>query len=199
MDHSATETGGGSMISFAVNGRTFVGNTPTVVVESGQLIRWYVFNLDLAMIWHNFHIHGQRWQFADYTVDTRSLSPAESFVADTIVPPVVILGDRLESTTKHSHSGSHEPSDDDNDDDRRKVCLRGDFLVHCHVEDHMMEGMAGLVRVRQEVRLSAEQGRRLGIVLLSTAAATTARMLTWPDVLRSARGAGRGSPTRRSS
>ena len=32
--------------------------------HSGQKIRWYVFNLDLSMGWHNFHVHGQRWQFA---------------------------------------------------------------------------------------------------------------------------------------
>jgi FtsP/CotA-like multicopper oxidase with cupredoxin domain len=171
MDHTATETGGGSMVSFALNGRTFVGNTPTIVVESGQCIRWYVFNLDLAVIWHNFHVHGHRWQFADHAVDTRSLSPAESFVADTIVPPVVILGDRREvAAPEQGRSDSddapdHDASDHDADDRRRKVCLRGDFMVHCHVEDHMMEGMVGLVRVRQEVGLSAEQEHALGIVL----------------------------------
>jgi hypothetical protein len=33
------------------------------------------------------------------------------------------------------------------------VRLRGDFLVHCHVEMHMMEGMAALVRAIQEVEL----------------------------------------------
>ena len=160
-DHTATEVGGGSMTSFALNGRTFVGNTPTVVVKSGERIRWYVFNLDLETIWHNFHVHGQRWRFAGNTIDTRSLSPAESFVADTVAPPVVILGDR---TLKPKHKDERE-HDHDADDKKHKVKLRGDFLVHCHVEDHMMEGMAGLVRVTQEVRLSQEQAEKLEIVL----------------------------------
>jgi hypothetical protein len=29
------------------------------------------------MVWHNFHTHAQRWNFAGVTVDERSLSPAE--------------------------------------------------------------------------------------------------------------------------
>ena len=161
MDHTATEQGGGSMSSFALNGRTFVGNSPTIVVESGKRIRWYVFNLDLQMVWHNFHVHGQRWRFADGVIDTRALSPAESFVADTIAPPVVILGDR---TLKPKHKDEKE-KDHDADDKKHKIRLRGDFLVHCHVEDHMMEGMTGLVRVQQEVHLSKEQQHKLGIVL----------------------------------
>jgi hypothetical protein len=35
------------MPSFCLNGRSFVGNTPTILAEAGQKIRWYVFNLDL--------------------------------------------------------------------------------------------------------------------------------------------------------
>jgi hypothetical protein len=55
-----------------------------IFAHSGQKIRWYVFNLDLGMVWHNFHLgmvwhnfhtHAQRWNFAGATVDERSLSP----------------------------------------------------------------------------------------------------------------------------
>jgi hypothetical protein len=46
-----------------------------IFAHSGQKIRWYVFNLDLGMVWHNFHTHAQRWNFAGATVDERSLSP----------------------------------------------------------------------------------------------------------------------------
>ena len=45
--HSVVERGGDSMPSFCFNGRSFVGNTPTIVAHAGQRIRWYVFNLDL--------------------------------------------------------------------------------------------------------------------------------------------------------
>jgi plastocyanin len=91
--HSATEAAAGTLPSYALNGRTFVGNTPIVVAHSGRRIRWYVFNLDLEMTWHNFHLHGARWRWGRDIVDTRGLSPAESFVADTVVPPVVLLPD----------------------------------------------------------------------------------------------------------
>lgn len=48
MVHTVTEDGAG-IPSFCFNGRTFIGNTPTIVARAGQRIRWYVFNLDLGM------------------------------------------------------------------------------------------------------------------------------------------------------
>ncbi|MEP6651005.1 MAG: multicopper oxidase domain-containing protein, partial [Lapillicoccus sp.] len=234
-EHTATEAGAGTLPSYALNGRTFAGNTPIVVAESGRLIRWYVFNLDLEMTWHNFHLHGARWRWAGDVVDTRGLSPAESFVADTVVPPVVLLPDpdceaaalkrreggepvappvsvspawslarspftsRLSHAatgTGHTHppsggghgeathhggsrgneshgsgsgsghsqpySGEHgessEHGDDGEYDDANKcVRVRGDFLIHCHVEPHMMQGMTGLVRAVQELDLRPDQ------------------------------------------
>lgn len=88
--HTVTDSGGAALESFAVNGRSFVGNTPTIVAQSGKHVRWYVFNLDLSAGWHNFHVHGQRWRVGGEVIDTRSLGPAESFVADTRVPPVIL-------------------------------------------------------------------------------------------------------------
>ena len=75
-NHSMVESGGSSRPSLCFNGRSFVGNTPTIVAHSGQRIRWYVFNLDLGMDWHNFHPHAQRWVFAGETIDIRSIGPA---------------------------------------------------------------------------------------------------------------------------
>lgn len=243
--HTVTERAGAGLESYAINGRTFVGNTPTIVAESGKRIRWYVFNLDLSMVWHNFHLHGQRWRWGTEWVDTRSLGPAESFVADTIVPHVILeplpldccckprepRGDepegpghgamhdageegngpggpmqparrgaahaagaggtthvhggssRPESEPSHQHEPSHEHSHDHSHDhsheyahehsgecdnsypDRRRKCrryrLQGDFLIHCHVEMHMMEGMAAILRAIQEVELSEDEVERI--------------------------------------
>src|SRR2546426_1640853 len=39
---------GAGFPSFCLNGRSFVGNTPTIVANAGQRIRWYVFNLGLS-------------------------------------------------------------------------------------------------------------------------------------------------------
>ena len=144
--HTVTENGGG-LPSYCLNGRSFVGNTPTIMAQTGQKIRWYVFNLDLGMVWHNFHPHAQRWVFADATVDVRSLSPAESFVVETVAPPVVKLPHAIENTQEPPHR-SH---------DAKPYKLRGDFLVHCHVEAHMAGGLAGVVRSHQTVWLTDAQ------------------------------------------
>ena len=146
LTHTVTESGGG-LASLCLNGRSFVGNTPTIVANTGQRIRWYVFNLDLGMVWHNFHPHSQRWTFADSTVDVRSLSPAESFVVETVAPPVLKLPHEIERT----QPPRHRPKE------AKAYKLRGDFLFHCHVEPHMMGGLAGVVRAHQTVWLTDAQ------------------------------------------
>lgn len=150
--HSVVERGGANLPSYCYNGRSFIGNTPTIVAHAGQRIRWYVFNLDLSMNLHNFHTHGQRWQFADATVDVRSISPAESFMLETTAPPVLLLTPELEEAQlpRHRHK------------DAKEYHLRGDFLVHCHVEMHMMMGLTALVRSRQTVWLTPAQANELG-------------------------------------
>jgi plastocyanin len=174
--HTVTEASAGGREQVAINGRAYVGNTPTIVAKTGQRVRWYVFNLDLggSGTWHNFHTHGQRWRTGHEIMDTRSLGPTESFVVDTIVPPVILLPD-----CDHYHDGHHGPGhghhdddhgQDDNDDDhgngkRKKVKLCGDFLVHCHVEMHMMQGMAALLRAEQEVLITAAIAKKLGFHL----------------------------------
>ena len=149
--HSVVESGGDNIPSFCFNGRSFVGNTPTIVAHAGQRIRWYVFDLDLGMGWHNFHTHAQRWTFADQQVDVRSIGPAESFFVETIAPPVVLLPPAIEKTQHPDHrpKTAHE------------YHLRGDFLVHCHVEMHMMQGLVALVRSHQTVWLTAAQKHEL--------------------------------------
>ncbi|HEX6700634.1 MAG TPA: galactose oxidase-like domain-containing protein [Gaiellaceae bacterium] len=148
--HTVTENGGG-LPSYCFNGRSFVGNTPTILAEAGQRIRWYVFNLDLGMAWHNFHTHGQRWQFGGETIDTRSLGPAESFVAETIAPPAVLLPEAIQAT----QDPAKRPAG------AQAYRLRGDFLVHCHVEMHMQQGLVALLRSHQTVWLTAAQRKQL--------------------------------------
>jgi len=142
--HSVVEAGGDSMPSYCMNGRSFIGNTPTIVADTGQKIRWYVFNLDLGMGWHNFHLHSQRWRVANETIDVRSLGPAESFTMETTVPPVLLLPPDIEKKQHPDHRDKHA----------KAYHLRGDFLFHCHVEMHMMAGLTGLVRAKQTVWLT---------------------------------------------
>lgn len=149
--HTVTDDAAG-MPSFCFNGRSFVGNTPTIVAEAGQRIRWYVFNLDLGMTWHNFHSHGQRWQFAGEPYDGRSLGPAESFVVQTTVPPVLLLPPDIAEAQEDEFERPRNA---------KKYHVRGDFLFHCHVEMHMMGGLAGLVRSRQTLWLTPAQAKRI--------------------------------------
>ena len=144
--HTVTSTQGASMSTHCINGRGFVGNTPTVVGRVGQRIRWYVFNLDTSPTWHNFHPHAMRWKFGGESIDIRSLGPAESFVVESEIPPVLLLTDEEEK----AQSPEHRP------EDARLYRLKGDFLFHCHVHHHMMNGMVGLVRSRQSVWLTEE-------------------------------------------
>ncbi len=148
--HTITENGAG-LPSYCLNGRSFVGNTPTIAAHTGQKLTWYVFNLDLGMGWHNFHVHGQRWKFGGETVDSRSIGPAESFVVETTAPPVILLPADIAATQ----------DSDERPEDAKRYVLRGDFLFHCHVEMHMMQGLAGLVRSTQTVWLTPDQAKRL--------------------------------------
>lgn len=147
--HSIVEQGGDNMPSYCFNGRSFVGNTPTVIAHAGQRIRWYVFDLDLGMGWHNFHTHAQRWRFAGQIIDVRSLGPAESFTVDTEAPPALLLPPGFERCHR-PHRGA------------KPYHLRGDFLVHCHVEMHMMGGMVAVVRSHQTVYLTDHEADQLG-------------------------------------
>jgi FtsP/CotA-like multicopper oxidase with cupredoxin domain len=140
--HHIVYASGGGAQTYCLNGRAFVGNTPTVEVESCERLRWFVFNLDLGGVWHNFHPHSSRWQLPAPTGgagDVHSLSPAESFVADTVAPPALRLPCALESLQCEPPASAC------------RVRLKGDFVFHCHVEEHMMRGLAGLLRARQYV------------------------------------------------
>lgn len=150
VEHTVTEDGAG-LPSWCLNGRSFVGNSPTIEAEAGQRIRWYVFDLDLGMNWHNFHPHGQRWSFGGEEIDIRSIGPAESFMVETTAPPVLSLPPAIAKQQLAKQ--------------RPRRCkeyrIRGDFLVHCHVEMHMMQGLVGLVRSRQTLWLTDAQADEL--------------------------------------
>jgi plastocyanin len=202
--HTVTDASAGGLQQVAINGRAYVGNTPTIVARSGRRIRWYVFNLDLGETWHNFHPHGQRFRVGHEIMDARTIGPAESFVVDTIVPPVILLpecdhdshyGEASHGGSEHEHHGhseghghpeSHghsqhhghsehhghpehhgesESEEEEEERKRGKVDVCGDFLVHCHVEMHMMQGMAALVRAVQEVHATPGLEKKLGFHL----------------------------------
>ena len=130
--------------SLCINGRSFVGNTPTIEAHAGQPIRWYVFNLDISSSAHNFHAHGMRWSFAGEIVDTRSFGPGESFIVEATIPPVLLLTE----AEARCQQPQHRPKD------AELFVIKGDFLFHCHEHEHLLGGMAGLVRSWQSLWLT---------------------------------------------
>ena len=145
--------------SLCINGRSFVGNTPTIVGRTGQRIRWYVFNLDIASNSHNFHPQGMRWNFAGQNIDTRSFGPGESFIVEATIPPVLLLTE--------AEARCQEP--ENRPKDAKLFSIKGDFLFHCHEHEHLLGGMAGLVRSRQSLWLTdlmaSDIRRRTGLPL----------------------------------
>ncbi len=144
-----------SLPSLCYNGRSFVGNTPTIVAVAGQTIRWYVFNLDVGRDWHNFHPHGARWPYANENIDVRSLGPTESFVVETKAPPVVQLPPEIE---QYQHPDKRPRA-------AKPFKLRGDFLFHCQTVADTTLGLAGLVRSTQTVWLKPEDANKLHLPL----------------------------------
>jgi FtsP/CotA-like multicopper oxidase with cupredoxin domain len=153
--HIVLATGGG-VPTYCLNGRAFVGNTPTIEVQPNDRLRWYVSNLDVGETWHNFHPHAGRWQVPSPpggAADVHSLSPVESFVTDTLGPEALRLPCELEELQC------------DPPEDACRVQIKGEFLFHCHLESHMMGGLAGLVRSRQWIWLTADVADALPLQL----------------------------------
>ena len=61
-----------------VNGRAFIGNTPTFRARIGDLVEWDV--LAIGSEHHTFHLHGHRWRAPDGRfVDNVTVGPADAF------------------------------------------------------------------------------------------------------------------------
>ena len=150
--HTVTSALGGGMQSHCLNGRSFTGNTPTIEGYPGQKIRWFIFNLDVGHNWHNFHPHASRWTFAGAQVDVRSMGPSESFMAETEIPMVI---DNLPPNIQALQKAKKKPAN------AKLVHLKGEFVFHCHVHHHVMNGMIGLVRAKQSLWLTPAMQQQL--------------------------------------
>jgi plastocyanin len=123
-----------------INGRTYLGNTPSLVAGVNTRMRFGVVGMGGTAGIHTFHIHGHRWvvpgphgntpatiqgSILDTPVsqfeDTRIFGPANSFVffIDGASGSFMRAGGRLPDQAK------------------------GEWHMHCHVLDHMMQGMMG--------------------------------------------------------
>jgi FtsP/CotA-like multicopper oxidase with cupredoxin domain/plastocyanin len=121
-----------------INGRTFLGNTPTIVTGPATKMRFGVVGMGSEA--HTFHIHGHRWIIpgpdgntppaiqgsaqirpVSQFEDTRVFGPANSFA--------FTIGGQPGSFMR---AGGPGPTDS-----------LGEWHMHCHVLAHMMTGMMG--------------------------------------------------------
>ena len=121
-----------------INGRQFLGNTPTILSGPGTLMRFGV--VGMGSEFHTFHLHGHRWVIpgpdgnnsvaiqnsvqkmaVSQFEDTRTFGPANSFV-------FTING----ASGSFMRAGGPAPDDS-----------LGEWHMHCHVLNHMMMGMMG--------------------------------------------------------
>lgn len=121
-----------------INGRTYLGNTPTMIAGRETKMRFGVVGMGSDV--HTFHIHGHRWilpgpqgntpaliqgsaqvQAVSQFEDTRIFGAANSFV-------FTIDG----KSGSFMRAGGRDPDDS-----------LGEWHMHCHVLGHMMAGMMG--------------------------------------------------------
>ena len=141
------EGGKESLPSLCFNGRSFVGNSPTIVAAAGQRIRWYVFNLDLGMTGTTSTPTASTGRMRT-RASTCAASARQSLSSSRpSAPPVLLLSPEIEQYQDPGLSAA----------DAQPFNLRGDFIFHCQSVADMQQGLVGLVRSTQTIWLTAEQ------------------------------------------
>lgn len=145
-------------VTMTINGRRFMGNTPTLIGGTESKMRFGVAAMNNATF-HTFHIHGHRWILpapdgntagqiqssvqntaASQFEDTRILGPANSF--GFTINQGSFMGSRFTP-------------------DPGRAPGVGEWHMHCHVLNHMMPGgMMGSLKIIEggELFLSLPKG-----------------------------------------
>jgi FtsP/CotA-like multicopper oxidase with cupredoxin domain len=136
-----------------MNGRLWLGNTPTVVAATNTKMRFGIVAMgDMA---HTFHIHGHRWsvQGPDGThpadIQTSIQSRSVSQFEDTR-----IMG-AANSFTFTINQGSFMGSVFQPDSTQAPGL--GEWHMHCHIPGHMMSGMMGSLLIVNKGQFPALQ------------------------------------------
>jgi FtsP/CotA-like multicopper oxidase with cupredoxin domain len=132
-------------VSMCINGRKYLGNTPTMVAGPQTDMRFGVVGMGNVDGFHTFHLHGHRWtlngphgnnraaiqgSIQDTPVsqfeDTRTFGPANSFA-------FTIKEGSLNGVPSFMGAAPGKAV--------------GEWHMHCHVLNHMMDGMMGSLLV----------------------------------------------------
>jgi FtsP/CotA-like multicopper oxidase with cupredoxin domain len=123
-----------------INGRTYLGNTPSVVAGTTTKMRFGVVGMGQSGDVHTFHIHGHRWTMPgpDGNTPTAIQSSAQikatsQFEDTRIFGPANSFGFTINGAVgSFMRAGGRFPDDS-----------KGEWHMHCHFLDHMMSGMMG--------------------------------------------------------
>lgn len=139
--HTLTGTDSGTML---INGRTFLGNTPTMVAGPATRMRFGV--VGMGDDFHTFHIHGHRWLIpgpSGFNKATGDTDPAVLQFGGPMISPV----SQFEDTKIFGPANSFGFTINEGNGFMRASPAVGEWHMHCHVLSHMMHGMMGSLLV----------------------------------------------------
>jgi FtsP/CotA-like multicopper oxidase with cupredoxin domain/plastocyanin len=122
-----------------INGRKYLGNTPTPVAGPNTLMRFGIIGMGMGSDAHTFHIHGHRWIVpGPHGTDPASIQNSRMDTPVSQFEDTRIFGqaNSFIFTIQEGNStfmGAPDPV--------------GEWHMHCHVLAHMMGGMMGSLLV----------------------------------------------------
>lgn len=127
-------------MGMCINGRQWLGNTPTVVAGRNTLMRFGLVAMNEATF-HTFHLHGHRWVMPGPVGTDRGTIQNSAQIS-----PV----SQFEDTRIFGPANSFFFAIKGGDSFMRAEPPKGEWHMHCHVLGHMMEGMMGSLLVVDE-------------------------------------------------
>jgi FtsP/CotA-like multicopper oxidase with cupredoxin domain len=131
-----------------INGRKYLGNTPTLLAGLDTKMRFGLVGMN-ELMFHTFHLHGHRWVVPgpdgnnQGAIQTSPQVTAVSQFEDTrIFGPANSFGFTI---NQGSFMGSLRPPD---------ASALGEWHMHCHVLNHMDDGMMGSLLIVQGGQLA---------------------------------------------
>jgi FtsP/CotA-like multicopper oxidase with cupredoxin domain/plastocyanin len=121
-------------VSMCINGRKYLGNTPTLIAGQQTKMRFGV--VGMGSDFHTFHLHGHRW-----IIPGPHGSDPGTIQGSPLDTPV----SQFEDTRVFGPANSFVFSVDESSGFMRASPGRakGEWHLHCHVLGHMMDGMMG--------------------------------------------------------
>ncbi|MDQ6918529.1 MAG: multicopper oxidase domain-containing protein, partial [Candidatus Dormibacteraeota bacterium] len=121
-----------------VNGRKYLGQTPTMVAGPNTKMRFGV--VGMGSDTHTFHLHGHRWVIP--------AAAGTALNANNAIPnPLINISSQFEDTRVFGPTNSFAFTVQEGSSFMRAEPPQGEWHMHCHVLAHMTEGMMGSLLV----------------------------------------------------